>query len=74
MANLVSDTGLAYINPPAGDVRPAPHAKLTAKQVREIKRMILDKVPDKRIAAIYGIGGGTVWHIKKGHTWKRVRV
>jgi hypothetical protein len=46
----------------------SPRSKLTWDQVDEIKKM---KLPQRKIAAMFGVSQGTVSFIKSGITWKQ---
>ena len=46
-----------------------PASKLTAEQVRSIRR---DNRSQRKIASTYGVDKGTIAHIKNGKTWRSV--
>lgn len=54
----------------AGERTPA--AKLTNAQVATIKRMIIDKVTDYKIARQFGMGDEAIRQIRLGNSWKSV--
>lgn len=48
-------------------------AKLTEEQVRKIKKHLEVRIlPQAEIARMFGVDRTTVWHIKKGNSWKEV--
>ena len=58
----ISDAGYGENNP---------RAKLTEKEVREIKIMVLIEPNVEIIAAIFNISTGTIYNIRAGRTWKK---
>jgi lambda repressor-like predicted transcriptional regulator len=48
-------------------------SKLTADQVAQIKRALLDGVSMKELAAQYGVSYGTIANIRYGRTWFDVK-
>lgn len=50
------------------------HAKLTVGQVRNIKKMLIEKVKIKDIAAQYNVNRATIRDIRNGLTWKHVKI
>ena len=51
-----------------------PKAKLTVKDVKEIKKKLKNGATVMSIAKEYGRGWTTIDHIKKGETWKDVEI
>jgi len=47
-------------------------AKLTEKQVNEIRELIRLKIPQTKIAAIYGVAQTSISKIKTGKKWKQL--
>ena len=47
-------------------------SKLNPEKVREIKKMLADKIPKLRIANLYGVTDTTILKIARGITWKEV--
>jgi uncharacterized protein YerC len=48
-------------------------SKLTADQVREIKKMIADKVHDKEIAEKFNCSEANISRIRRGITWNHIK-
>lgn len=47
-------------------------AKLTEDQVREIKKLLREEIPQREIAKRYGVGKSTIGAINKGISWKEI--
>jgi hypothetical protein len=43
--------------------------KLTEKDVKNIRELFAQNVPQTEIANIYGVSKGTIWDIKEGRNW-----
>ena len=50
--------------------RPGITGKLILKQAQKIKQLISEDVDCKKIAVLYGVTVGTIYHIKNEHTWR----
>ena len=48
------------------------NAKLTEKEVHNIKAEIRRGVSDQQLAARYSVGSNSIWNIRKGKTWRHV--
>lgn len=63
-------------NESSESVRPrlaARRAKLSEEAVIEIKQSIEVGYSDRELGEIYGVNPATIWHIRKGLTWRRVQ-
>lgn len=60
-------------NPPAMAGESNPNAKLTEKEVREIRRLRKQGITLKEVAAKFGVTFGLVSAIARGRAWKHVR-
>jgi len=49
-----------------------PSAKLNDKKVIEIRKHLKNKIPLRRIAKMYGVGGTTILRIKQNTHWKHI--
>lgn len=47
-------------------------AKLSEYQIIEIREMLAQRVPQRKIAAQYGVNQFAIWSIKAGRTWRHV--
>ena len=50
-----------------------PHTKLTEADVREIRRLLAQEVPKKRLGRQFGVAGTTILAIARGSTWTWVQ-
>ena len=51
-----------------------PRTKLIADQVREIKKLLCDGVPNVEIAIQYNVSSANICDIRKGRQWKHVTI
>jgi hypothetical protein len=49
------------------------NAKLTDKQVREIKTLLSLNATLGKLAKVYGVHPKVIWKIKKGQAWKHIQ-
>lgn len=49
------------------------NAKITEKDVREIRRLLAEGVPNSVLANKYGLGKQTICDIKMRRSWKEVK-
>lgn len=57
---------------PAENARRSRATKLTAEQVRAIKRLIGQGSTNSEIAPRFGVTSGAIYRIRRGHNWKDI--
>jgi len=50
-----------------------PFAKLTDEEVRQIKKLLSQNEPVKKIANLYNVKPIAIYHIKEGHNWSHIK-
>lgn len=49
-------------------------SKLTNNQVKEIKRLLLEKIPQRKIASLFGVTQCTINYINTGKIWSHIKI